>query len=59
MRNKPVSEEKSKGLGDTVSKVVKRVTFGKVKECEPCKKRREALNKIVPYKDKENGKEDS
>tara|TARA_R100000152_G_C6782215_1_gene219068 strand:+ start:79 stop:243 length:165 start_codon:yes stop_codon:yes gene_type:complete len=49
-------EEKSKGLGDTVSKVIKKITRGKVSECEPCRKRREALNKALPYrqdKDKE------
>ena len=42
--------KKSKGLGDTVSKVIKKVTGGRVKECQPCKRRREALNKKFPYK---------
>ena len=41
--------EESIGLGDTVSKFIKRVTFGKAKECEPCRKRRERLNKWMPY----------
>ena len=40
----------SEGLGDTISKFIKSVTRGKIKECEPCKKRREALNKMFPYK---------
>ena len=42
--------KQSKGLGDTVSKFIKNVSGGKIKECEPCKKRREALNKKFPYK---------
>jgi len=46
-------KEKSRGLGDTVSKVIKKVTGGKVEECEPCRKRRETLNKLVPYNNKE------
>jgi hypothetical protein len=47
-----VEEEKSKGFGDTVSKFINKATLGKVKECEPCKKRKEALNKMFPYKNK-------
>jgi len=38
-----------KGLGDTVSRVIKKVTKGKIKECGGCKKRRDILNKIIPY----------
>tara|TARA_R100000655_G_scaffold108853_2_gene161766 strand:- start:50 stop:304 length:255 start_codon:yes stop_codon:yes gene_type:complete len=41
----------SKGLGDTVEKVIKALTKGKVKPCGGCKKRKEALNKMMPYKD--------
>ncbi len=44
----------SEGLGDTISKFIKNVTMGKAKECEPCKKRREALNKMFPYKNNED-----
>lgn len=44
---------RSKGLGDTVSKVIKKMTGGKLKECEPCKRRREKLNKKFPYKNDE------
>ena len=45
---------KSKGFGDTVSKFIKKATFGKVEECDSCKKRKEMLNKLFPYKDKNN-----
>ena len=45
---------KSKGLGDTVSKIIKKATFGKVEECDSCKRRKELLNKLFPYKDKNN-----
>ena len=40
----------SKGLGDTVKKIIDTVTFGKVKPCGGCKKRRKWLNEKVPYK---------
>ena len=49
--------KKSIGLGDTIEKItratgiksiVKKVTG---QDCEPCKKRKEKLNKIFPYKD--------
>lgn len=53
-------EDKSKGLGDTIEKVVyifgiKRViTYIKGSECQSCKKRKEFLNNKFPYN---NGKE--
>ena len=37
------------GVGDTVSRVIKKVTKGKIKECGGCKKRRETLNRMIPY----------
>ena len=37
------------GLGDTVSKVIKTVTGGKVKECGGCAARKAWLNRKVPY----------
>lgn len=51
---------KSRGLGDTVSKIttvtgIKKVadTIAKVKkgteECMPCQKRRDTLNRMFPY----------
>ena len=45
---------KSKGLGDSVSKIIKKVTAGKIKECNSCKKRKEMLNKLFPYKKEDN-----
>lgn len=48
-------QQPSKGLGDTVKKVINKVTRGKVKPCGGCKKRQEALNKIMPYKGVKNG----
>ena len=44
---------KSRGLGDTVEKVINKVTAGKVKSCGKCKKRRDALNRAFPYKGKD------
>ena len=50
--SKKKNDNPSKGLGDTFSKVIKKVTKGKVEECDDCKKRKEFLNKIFPYKKK-------
>ena len=44
----------SKGFGDTVSKFIKKVSGGKIKECVPCKKRKERLNKMLPYRNENN-----
>jgi hypothetical protein len=52
-QNNDNNDNKSKGLGDTISKIIKNITLGKVEECEPCKKRKEALNKKFPYKSKD------
>ena len=41
-----VKERRSRGLGDSMEKVLKK--FG-VPSCESCKKRKEVLNKIFPY----------
>ena len=38
------------GLGDTLSRIIKTVTNGKLNECNGCEKRKEFLNKIIPYK---------
>ena len=46
----------SKGLGDTVKKMIDKVTRGKVKPCGGCKKRQERLNKILPYKGDNDGR---
>lgn len=41
---------KSEGLGDTVKKVTNALG---IKQCEPCKKRQQRLNKMFPYKNKD------
>ena len=39
-----------KGLGDTVSNAIKKVSGGKIRECGGCSKRREWLNNKMPYR---------
>tara|TARA_E500000318_G_C3375038_1_gene139970 strand:- start:5 stop:187 length:183 start_codon:yes stop_codon:yes gene_type:complete len=39
-----------KGLGDTVGKIIQTVSRGKIKECGGCKKRKDILNRLVPYR---------
>ena len=39
-----------KGLGDTIARAIKTVSRGKIQECGGCTKRKEFLNKVVPYK---------
>jgi hypothetical protein len=46
-------KEKSKGLGDTVKKVTNALG---IKQCEPCKRRQQKLNRLFPYKDKSKDK---
>jgi len=38
---------KSKGLGDTIEKIIRKV--GYKKKCKKCEKRKEFLNKRFPY----------
>jgi len=40
----------ARGLGDTLERGIKRLTRGRVKPCEGCKKRRDALNRLMPYR---------
>jgi len=40
----------SKGLGDTLSHVIKKVSGGRIKECGGCSKRRDWLNDKFRYK---------
>lgn len=40
------------GLGDVVAGAIKVATLGLVKPCEPCQKRKEALNKIKLWETK-------
>ena len=39
-----------KGLGDTIARAINTVSRGKIQECGGCTKRKEFLNKVVPYK---------
>jgi len=46
---------KSQGLGDSIEKVIKSLKLDQVVKksdgsCEPCKKRKEKLNKTFPYR---------
>ena len=45
----PVTLKISRGLGDTVAKIIHKVSRGKIKPCGGCKKRQKRLNKIFPY----------
>ena len=45
-----------KGIGDTISRVIKTVSRGKIKECGGCQKRREYLNKKIPFRNPETKK---
>ena len=49
----PAPPERINGLGDVVHKVTSKL---RIRECGGCKKRREALNRLVPFGDKEAGK---
>ena len=61
-QKKPKSQidKPSRGIGDTVEKIIHKVSGGRVKSCGGCKKRQDALNKFIPYKGCTNcgGKED-
>tara|TARA_Y100001951_G_scaffold23944_1_gene18529 strand:- start:477 stop:668 length:192 start_codon:yes stop_codon:yes gene_type:complete len=48
-----------KGLGDTVSRVIRKVSRGTIEECGGCEKRKEYLNKMIPYRDMEARTKDS
>ena len=39
-----------KGIGDTVSRAINELTGGLIKECGGCQKRKEYLNKKIPYR---------
>ena len=56
--------KKSKGLGDSVEKIIHAVGdnldikfIRKRKGCSGCRKRKEALNKMFPYKTEEKAKD--
>ena len=48
--NKVVEVKMNKGLGDTVSSAIKKVSGGKIKECGGCSKRRDWLNDKFSYR---------
>ena len=39
-----------KGIGDTFSRAISSLTGGRIKECGGCQKRKEYLNKKIPYR---------
>ncbi len=41
-----------KGLGDTIARAINTISRGTIKECGGCTKRKEFLNKVVPYREK-------
>tara|TARA_X000001382_G_C3039320_1_gene137311 strand:- start:290 stop:514 length:225 start_codon:yes stop_codon:yes gene_type:complete len=43
-------KQQSEGIGDTVSKLIKTLSGGKIKECNKCKERKAKLNRVFPYK---------
>ncbi len=45
--------KKSRGFGDTVARWIKWFTGGKVKPCTGCNRRKDWLNKKLPYPDEE------
>ena len=46
----PVPQPPSRGLGDTVAWAIGKVTFGLVKPCCACGRRRAWLNRVFPYR---------
>jgi len=51
---KDIERTKSQGLGDTVKKITNAMG---IKQCPPCKRRQEALNRLFPYRNKRKVKE--
>jgi hypothetical protein len=52
-KNKASTPTPVRGLGDVVAKVTSAVG---IKPCGPCKRRQEALNKLLPLKEKKEPK---
>lgn len=42
-------KKRGKGLGDVVSRTIKTVTNGTLKECGGCEKRKALLNTLFPF----------
>lgn len=50
-KGRPSNKRKSKGLGDTVEKLLKPIAKAlKLENCSPCKRRKNRLNKAFPYR---------
>jgi hypothetical protein len=47
-------DKKSEGLGDTVKKITSAMG---IKQCGPCKRRQQKLNRLFPYKNKDKNKQ--
>jgi hypothetical protein len=45
-------KRRSRGLGDTIAKLIHRLTLGLVKPCCACRQRQAFLNKLIPYRNK-------
>ena len=46
---KKLMKKIDKGLGDTISRAIKKVAGGILIECNGCSRRKEQLNKLFPY----------
>ncbi len=44
----------SRGLGDTIEKVIQKLTLGRARTCGRCRKRRNWLNRRFPYESRAN-----
>lgn len=44
-------QEESKGLGDSIKKITEKVG---IKQCGACKRRQAKLNRLFPYKTRDN-----
>lgn len=44
---------RDRGVGDTIERAIKAVSRGAVKPCSKCEERRNKLNRLMPYKNRE------
>jgi len=51
MSEQEKEKPKSEGLGDTVKKITNAMG---IKQCAPCKRRQQKLNRLFPYNNKDN-----
>lgn len=45
-----VAPKRSRGLGDTIAKVIHKMSGGRIEPCGSCKKRQAWFNEHIPYK---------